>query len=58
MPVQGAPLAGVSAAQFLVSTLRGAPGQVTLLALAGLTNVAAALRLDPGIAGLWVCEEG
>ena len=31
--------------------VNAAPGEVTVLALASLTNVALALHLDPGIAG-------
>lgn len=41
---------GKSAAQFIVDCVNENPGQVTLLALASLTNVALALHLDPGIA--------
>jgi uridine nucleosidase len=41
---------GKSAAQFIVDTVNAHPGQVTLLALASLTNVALALHLDPSIA--------
>ncbi len=42
---------GRSAAQFIVDAVNAHPGEVTLLALASLTNVALALHLDPSIAG-------
>lgn len=42
---------GCGAAQLIVDTVNAAPGEVTLLALASLTNVALALHLDPSIAG-------
>jgi purine nucleosidase len=38
------------AAQFIAEMVRAHPGEVTLLALGPLTNLALALRLDPGIA--------
>ena len=41
---------GVSAAQFIADAVRAAPGEVTLLALASLTNVVLAVRLDPAVA--------
>ncbi|NPV42049.1 MAG: nucleoside hydrolase [Anaerolineae bacterium] len=41
-----------TAAQFIVDTVRANPGEMTLLAIGPLTNLALALRLDPGIAGL------
>jgi inosine-uridine nucleoside N-ribohydrolase len=41
---------GVSAAQFIADAVRAAPGEVTVLALASLTNVALAVRLDPAVA--------
>jgi uridine nucleosidase len=41
---------GVSAAQFIVDAVNAAPGEVTLLALASLTNVALALHLDSSVA--------
>jgi uridine nucleosidase len=40
----------VSAAQFICDAANAAPGEVTVLALASMTNVTLALRLDPGIA--------
>jgi uridine nucleosidase len=41
---------GVSAAQFICDACAAAPGEVTVLALASLTNVALALRHDPALA--------
>jgi len=41
------------AADFLVETARAKPGEVTLVAVGPLQNVADALRKDPGIATLW-----
>lgn len=47
-----APLAAGHAANFIVDTLRREPaGSVTLAVTGPMTNVALALRLDPGIAG-------
>ncbi len=46
---KGAP-APLSAAEFLVRACAAAPGQVTICAVAPLTNLALALKLDPGIA--------
>jgi purine nucleosidase len=46
---KGKPLE-IPAAQFIVETVRKYPGEVILLALGPLTNLALALRLDPGIA--------
>lgn len=48
-PPQGLPVE-LTAAQFLVETVAAYPGQVTILALAALTNVALALQLDPSMA--------
>ncbi|MBJ7537368.1 nucleoside hydrolase [Marinomonas transparens] len=41
-----------SAAQFIVDTVREFPGEVTIVALGPLGNLAAALELDPDLAGL------
>lgn len=51
--MQAVPVAA-SAAQLIVERVRSAPGQVALLGLGPLTNIAQALALDPGIAALWV----
>jgi len=40
-----------SALQFIIDTVNAQPGQVTLMAIGPLTNVAMALRLEPGLAG-------
>jgi inosine-uridine nucleoside N-ribohydrolase len=42
-----------SAADFIVETARKSPGEITLLAVGPLQNVADALRKDPGIAKLF-----
>jgi inosine-uridine nucleoside N-ribohydrolase len=39
-----------SAVEFLIETVNAQPGQVTLMAIGPLTNVAMALRLEPGLA--------
>ncbi|QFU01694.1 Pyrimidine-specific ribonucleoside hydrolase RihB [Halomonas sp. THAF5a] len=39
----------VSAAQFIVDTVNARPGEVTLVAVGPLGNLAAALQLDPGL---------
>ncbi|MBU2957777.1 nucleoside hydrolase [Paracoccus sp. 1_MG-2023] len=41
-----------TAARFIVETVRANPGQVRILAVGRMTNLARALALDPGIAGL------
>lgn len=40
-----------TAARFIVDEINAAPGEVTLVPIAPLTNIALALRLDPSIAG-------
>lgn len=40
----------VSAADFIVETINAYPGEITILAVGRLTNLANALALDPGIA--------
>ncbi|GJP48863.1 hypothetical protein CLOM_g8141 [Closterium sp. NIES-68] len=45
-PPRGKPT-GKVAAQFLVDAVRSSPGQITVVALGPLTNVARALQLDP-----------
>ena len=41
-----------TAAQFIIDTLRKYPGEVTIIAVGRMTNLALALRQDPAIAGL------
>ena len=47
--VDGLAPAPGSAAEFIVRTAAAHPGEVTVLALASLTNVALALQLDPDL---------
>lgn len=47
-----APPEGESAAEAIVRLVRAHPGEISLLAIAPLTNLALALQLDPGIAPL------
>ncbi|MEK6717198.1 MAG: nucleoside hydrolase, partial [candidate division NC10 bacterium] len=42
--------AGGRAAEFIADTVRGRPGEVTIVAIGPCTNVAAALLLDPAVA--------
>lgn len=49
LPEPGAGVADESAALALLRLTRERPGQLTLVALAPLTNLALALRLDPGL---------
>ncbi|WEK02994.1 MAG: nucleoside hydrolase [Candidatus Devosia phytovorans] len=44
-------LAG-TASQFIIDTIRANPGEVTIIAVGRMTNLALALRQDPAIAGL------
>ncbi len=46
---------GISAAQFIVEQLRAKPGEITLVPVGPLTNIALALRLEPRIVE-WVDE--
>ncbi len=41
----------LSAAQFMVNTVMAQPGEITLVAIGPLTNLALALRLEPRLAG-------
>jgi inosine-uridine nucleoside N-ribohydrolase len=41
----------LSAMQFLLDTVNARPGEVTIMAIGPLTNVAMAIRQDPGFAG-------
>jgi uridine nucleosidase len=45
-------LDGRSAAHFIVDTLRASPGEITLVPVGPLTNVALALRLEPRLTSL------
>jgi purine nucleosidase len=52
------PITSADAVAFLVETVRSRPGQVHLVAIGPLTNIAAALDADPrfaaDVAGLWI----
>lgn len=48
-PPSGSPV-DVPAAQFIVETVMGSPGEITLMPIGPLTNLALALRLEPQIA--------
>ena len=50
-PGPAVPVAGKHAALAVVETVMAAPGQITILALGRMTNVALALALEPAIAG-------
>jgi len=50
-PPAGKPL-GIPAAQFIVETVMANPGEITLVPVGPLTNIALALLLEPRIAGL------
>lgn len=51
-PPSRAPLAGTHAASWIVEQVRARPGELTLVPIGPLTNVALALHLDPGIVEL------
>ncbi len=51
---QGQPITQ-SAADFIVDQVNANPGEVVILALAALTNIALALKKDPTISHKWVC---
>ena len=51
-PEPSRPLASEDAVGFIVETVRANPGEVILCPLGPLTNIAEALRRDPGIAAL------
>ncbi|KAI5280143.1 hypothetical protein KEM54_003842 [Ascosphaera aggregata] len=48
----GKPIDSISAAQFMVDSVRRYPGQVSIYSAGALTNVALAVRLDAGFASL------
>ncbi len=52
LPAPARPLAEGHAVDFLIETILASPGEITLVAVAPLTNVALALRREPRIAGL------
>ena len=51
-PVSEAGLLAGTASQFIIDTLRAHPGEVTIIAVGRMTNLALALRQDPAVAGL------
>ena len=51
-PVDQSGLQAGEAHQFIIDTLRAHPGEVTVIAVGRMTNLALALRQDPDIAGL------
>jgi len=48
-PPTGSPL-GISAAEFIAQTVTAQPGEITLVAIGPLTNLALALKLEPRLA--------
>lgn len=50
-PPTGQPL-GISAAEFIVQQARAHPGEITLVPIGPLTNIALALRLEPNLPSL------
>jgi inosine-uridine nucleoside N-ribohydrolase len=52
VPMSDGPLPSASAAEFIWQTVTSAPGQITLLALGPLTNLALALKLHPELPSL------
>ncbi|NBZ90094.1 nucleoside hydrolase [Stagnihabitans tardus] len=51
-PAHRRPLDHDDAAGFIIDTVRANPGEVSIIAVGRMTNLALALRRDPGIAGL------
>ena len=47
LPPSGATIARPSAPEYLVETIMGAPGEITLVCVGPLTNLAAAIALEP-----------
>lgn len=52
LPPATLPLSGVHAVDFIIDTIRAAPGEINLVATGPMTNVALALQKYPGIASL------
>ncbi|WP_349897090.1 nucleoside hydrolase [Parafrigoribacterium soli] len=52
LPAATLPLSDTRAVDFIIDTIRAAPGTIDLVATGPLTNIALALRRDPGIASL------
>jgi purine nucleosidase len=52
LPPATLPLSDIHAVDFIIDTIRAAPGEIDLVATGPLTNIALALRKDPGIAPL------
>eukprot|EP00899_Mesostigma_viride_P007677 jgi/Mesvir1/16910/Mv15776-RA.1 len=50
LPVHTQALEGISAAQFIVEAVNKSPGEIAIIALGNLTNIALALRLDARVA--------
>ncbi|HWE60421.1 MAG TPA: nucleoside hydrolase [Chloroflexota bacterium] len=55
MPTADPSSAADEAARFIVETVAARPGEVSLVAVGPLTNVARALRLEPRL-GDWICD--
>jgi purine nucleosidase len=52
LPPATMPLSDIHAVDFIIDTIRAAPGAIDLVATGPLTNIALALQRDPGIASL------
>jgi purine nucleosidase len=52
LPPATLPLSDIHAVDFIIDTIRATPGEIDLVATGPLTNIALALRKDPGIASL------
>ncbi len=51
LPPSDATIARPSAPKYLAETIMGAPGEITLVCVGPLTNLAAAIALEPGLPG-------